>query len=130
MVIDIEKLRTETVEIINVNPIEITFTRHERSIDDYGNVSETESETEPQRVRIAELSHSETENLMQQGLLKNHYVNITAEHNADIKNGDKFNFLGDRYEVEFIRKITVGGYEAENCYKMSGKAKELKEVAE
>lgn len=130
MVIDIESLRADTLAIIDVNPIEIIFTRHKKELDEYGNISETESQTKAQRVRIAELGHNEIESLMQEGLLKQHIVNVTAEHNADILAGDKFNFLGNRYVVEFIRKITVGGYEDENCYKMSGKARELKEETE
>lgn len=130
MVIDIETLRKETNAIIAINPIDIVFTRHERVTDAHGNVTETKTETALQRIRLAELGHRENEALVQEGLLDEHRLNITASYNADIQKGDKFTFQGDRYVVEFIRKITVGGYDEVNCYKMSGIAKELKEGAE
>ena len=83
-----------------------------------------------QRVRIAEISHSETDRLLQEGLLKTHIVNITAFHDADIQAGDLFDFQGSRYEIVFIRKITIGGYAPANAYKMSGRAKEIREAVE
>jgi len=128
MVGDIDVLRKDTEEIININPIEIIFIRNEKQEDEFGNIKNIEKRTKPQRVRIAELSHNETDRLIQEGLLKNHVVNITARYNADIQSGDKFDFCGNRYEVEFIRKITVGGYD--NVFKMSGKAKEINEATE
>lgn len=130
MVIDIETLREETNAIIAINPIDIVFTRHEKTIDAYGNVTETKTETALQHIRLAELGHRENEALVQEGLLDEHRLNITALYNADIQKGDKFTFQGNRYVVEFIRKITVGGYDEVHCYKMSGIAKELKEGAE
>ena len=81
-------------------------------------------------MRIAEIAHSETDRLLQEGLFKTHIVNITALNDADIRAGDLFDFCGSRYEVIFIHKITIGGYEPENVYKMSGRAKEIREGAE
>ena len=128
MVGNIDVLRKDTEVIISINPIELVFMRSKNVEDEYRNIKKIETHTEPQRVRIAELSHNETDKLIQEGLLKNHVVNITARYNADIQSGDKFDFCGNRYEVEFIRKITVGGYD--NVFKMSGKAKEINEATE
>ena len=129
MVVNIASLRKDTESIIDCNPSLLFFIRREKEKNEYGNVREVEKRTEAQRVRIAEISHSETDRLLQEGLLKTHVVNITALHDADIQAGDLFDFLGSRYEVVFIRKITIGGYEAENVYKMSGRAKEIREAA-
>lgn len=128
MVGNIDVLRKDTEVIISINPIELVFMRSKNVEDEYRNIKKIETHTEPQRVRIAELSHNETDKLIQEGLLKNHVVNITARYNADIQSGDKFDFCGNRYEVEFIRKITVGGYD--NVFKMSGRAKEINEATE
>ena len=128
MVDNIDVLRKDTEVIISINPIELVFMRSKNVEDEYRNIKKIETHTEPQRVRIAELSHNETDKLIQEGLLKNHVVNITARYNADIQSGDKFDFCGNRYEVEFIRKITVGGYD--NVFKMSGRAKEINEATE
>lgn len=130
MVAVIASLRKDTESIIECNPSSISFIRRERVKNEYGNVKEVEKHTEAQRVRIAEVAHSETDRLLQEGLFKTHIVNITASHNADIQAGDLFDFCGSRYEVIFIRKITIGGYEAENVYKMSGRAQEIREAAE
>lgn len=130
MVNNIDALRKDTEAIIAVNPVELIFFRIEKQKTEYGSIKEVKTETAAQTVRIAELSHNEQDKLLQEGLLKTHIVNITAMHNADIKAGDKFDFLGNRYEVEFIRKITLGGYADDNAYKMSGKAKEIKESAQ
>ena len=130
MVVDITRLRKDTECIIDCNPSLISFIRRERVKNEYGNVAEAEKKTEAQRVRIAEISHSETDRLLQEGLLKTHIVNITAFHDADIQAGDLFDFQGSRYEVVFIRKITIGGYAPENAYKMSGRAKEIREAVE
>ena len=129
MVVNIASLRKDTESIINCNPSVISFIRREKEKNEYGNVRKVEKRTEAQRVRIAEISHSETDRLLQEGLLKTHVVNSTALHDADIQAGDLFDFLGSRYEVVFIRKITIGGYEGENVYKMSGRAKEIREAA-
>ena len=129
MVVNIASLRKDTESIIAVNPSLLFFIRREKERNEYGNVREVEKRTEIQRVRIAEISHSETDRLLQEGLFKTHVVNITASHDADIQAGDLFDFQGSRYEVVFIRKITIGGYEAENVYKMSGRAKEIREAA-
>ena len=129
MVVNIASLRKDTESIIDCNPSLLFFIRREKEKNEYGNVREVEKRTEAQRVRIAEISHSETDRLLQEGLLKTHVVNITAFHDADIQAGDLFDFQGSRYEVIFIRKITIGGYEAENVYKMSGRAKEIREAA-
>ena len=129
MVVNIASLRKDTESIIDCNPSLLFFIRREKEKNEYGNVREVEKRTEAQRVRIAEISHSETDRLLQEGLLKTHVVNITAFHDADIQAGDLFDFQGSRYEVVFIRKITIGGYEAENVYKMSGRAKEIREAA-
>ena len=130
MVADIIRLRKDTECIIDCNPSVISFIRRERVKNEYGNIAEEEKQTEGQRVRIAEIAHSETDRLLQEGLFKTHIVNITAPHDADIMAGDLFDFLGSRYEVIFIRKITIGGYGPENVYKMSGRAKEIREGAE
>nr|DAQ25146.1 MAG TPA: head-tail joining protein [Caudoviricetes sp.] len=130
MVVDITRLRKDTECIIDCNPSLISFIRRERVKNEYGNVAEAEKKTEAQRVRIAEIAHSETDRLLQEGLLKTHIVNITAFHDADIQAGDLFDFQGSRYEVVFIRKITIGGYAPENAYKMSGRAKEIREAVE
>jgi len=130
MVAGIKELRKDSECIIDCNPSVISFIRRERVKGEYGNVKEVETRTEAQRVRIAEIAHSETDRLLQEGLFKTHIVNITALHDADIKAGDLFDFLGSRYEVIFIRKITIGGYDAEHVYKMSGRAKEIREGAE
>ncbi len=130
MVNVVKQLRKDTESIINCNPAVISFIRREKEKNEYGNVREVEKRTGIQRVRIAEISHSETDRLLQEGLLKTHVVNITALHDADIQAGDLFDFQGSRYEVIFIRKITIGGYEAENVYKMSGRAEEIREAAE
>ena len=129
MVVNIASLRKDTESIIDCNPSLLFFIRREKEKNEYGNVREVEKRTEAQRVRIAEISHSETDRLLQEGLFKTHVVNITALHDADIQAGDLFDFQGSRYEVIFIRKITIGGYEAENVYKMSGRAKEIREAA-
>ena len=130
MVNTVNQLRKDTESIIDVNPSLLFFIRREREKNAYGNVREVEKRTEIQRVRIAEISHSETDRLLQEGLFKTHIVNITASHNADIQASDLFDFCGSRYEVIFIRKITIGGYEAENVYKMSGRAQEIREAVE
>lgn len=130
MVTGIKQLRKDTESIIDVNRTLLFFIRREREKNEYGNVREVEKRTGLQRVRIAEISHSETDRLLQEGLLKTHIVNITAFHNADIQAGDLFDFQGSRYEVIFIRKITIGGYAPENAYKMSGRAKEIQEAAQ
>ena len=129
MVADIASLRKDTESIIDCNPSLISFIRREREKNEYGNVREVEKRTEIQRVRIAEIAHSETDRLLQEGLFKTHIVNITASHDADIQAGDLFDFQGSRYEVVFIRKITIGGYDAEHVYKMSCRAKEITEAA-
>lgn len=130
MVTGIKQLRKDTESIIDVNRTLLFFIRREREKNEYGNVREVEKRTGLQRVRIAEISHSETDRLLQEGLLKTHIVNITAFHNADIQAGDLFDFQGSRYEVIFIRKITIGGDAVENAYKMSGRAKEIQEAAQ
>ena len=130
MVTVIEQLRKDTESIIACNPSAISFIRREKQKNEHGNIKEVEVRTEVQQVRIAELSHTETDKLLQEGLMKTHIVNITARHNADIKAGDLFDFCGNRYEVIFIRNITIGGYEVENIYKKSGKAKEIMELSE
>ena len=130
MVNAVNQLRKDTESIIDCNPSVIVFIRRERVKGEYGNVKEVETRTEAQRVRIAEIAHSETDRLLQEGLLKTHIVNITALDDADIQAGDLFDFQGSRYEVVFIRKITIGGYAPENAYKMSGRAKEIREAAE
>lgn len=129
MVDSITSLRKDTEAIIADNPIDIVFIRCETTDDGYGNMKQAKSQTEPQRVRIAELSHSETEKLIQQGEVMQHIVNITARHDADIRTCDMFDFLGKRFRVEFIRKITHGGYTADTVYKMSGRAAETVEEA-
>ena len=130
MVNVVKQLRKDTERIIDCNPSVIVFIRRERVKGEYGNVKEVETRTEAQRVRIAEIAHSETDRLLQEGLLKTHIVNITALDDADIQAGDLFDFQGSRYEVVFIRKITIGGYAPENAYKMSGRAKEIREAVE
>jgi len=130
MVNVVKQLRKDTERIIDCNPSVIVFIRRERVKGAYGNVKEVETRTEAQRVRIAEIAHSETDRLLQEGLLKTHIVNITALDDADIQAGDLFDFQGSRYEVVFIRKITIGGYAPENAYKMSGRAKEIREAVE
>ena len=130
MVDSIEALRNGAEAIIAENPIDIAFTRFETVSDGYGNRKQTETCTEVQRVRIAEISQSETEKLMQQGAITAHIVNITARHDADIQSGDVFDFCGKRFRVEFIRKITYRGYTADRVYKMSGRASETSEAVQ
>ncbi|MEL3899320.1 MAG: phage head closure protein [Treponema phagedenis] len=124
---DISALRKDTEAIIAINPYDVEITRREETEDGYGNIKKIDTVLPKQRMRIAELSHNETERLKQEGVFKNHGVNITALHDADIKKGDKFTFLGNRYKVVFMRAITIGGYEKENGYKLSGHAEELEE---
>lgn len=130
MTFDIEALRNDTRAIIDVNPCDIVFLRSVKQEDDYGNITHATSELPVQRVRIAEIAHNEQTRIMQVGMTRVHIVNITAEHDADIMAGDKFDFLGDRYVVDFMRKMTIGGYTLENCYKQSGEARELTEETE
>ena len=84
MVTGIKQLRKDTESIIDVNRTLLFFIRREREKNEYGNVREVEKRTGLQRVRIAEISHSETDRLLQEGLLKTHIVNINAFHDADI----------------------------------------------
>ncbi|PIE98627.1 MAG: phage head-tail adapter protein [Treponema sp.] len=99
---DVEILRRGTEKIINVNPCEIKINRHKESEDEYGNLTIEEERLEKQTVRIAELSHSETQRLVIEGVLKNHLVNVTG-------------------------KFGVGGFSEDCIYKQSGRAEELNE---
>ncbi|MEL3905569.1 MAG: head-tail adaptor protein [Treponema sp.] len=130
MVDSIEALRKGTEAIIAENPIDIVFTCFGTVEDEHGNIKRITKKTEVHRVRIAELSHSETEKLIQQGAVNTHSVNITARHDADIQAGYVFDFLGKRFRVEFIRKITHKGYTADRVYKMSGRASETSEAVQ
>lgn len=123
----IEALRNETKEIIKINPIDITFIRSEKKENRYGSIKTIERNLNPQFVRLAELSHSEKDQLGEKGLITMHSLNITALHDADIQKGDKFDFYGVRYVVQFIRPLTLGGFEAKNIYRKSGIAQEILE---
>ena len=78
MVNVVKQLRKDTESIIAVNPSLLFFIRRGKEKNEYGNVREVEKRTEAQRVRIAEISHSETDRLLQEGLFKTHVVNITS----------------------------------------------------
>lgn len=124
---DIDALRSDTKAIIAVNPYDIAIVRNEVTIDEYGNTKRYDATLDVQQVRIAELSHSETERLMLSGLSKNHTVNITALHDADIQKDDVFMFQGNKYRILFMRSISLGGYGADCVYKKSGRAEEITE---
>ncbi len=124
---DISIFRQDTEEVININPCEIEIVRSKETEDEYGSVSSETIRLEKQTVRIAELSHSETQRLFLEGLLKNHIVNITAKHDADIEAGDKFGYCGKTYKVMFIRNISVGGQTPDKVFRKSGRAEEINE---
>ncbi|CEM60545.1 hypothetical protein TPHV1_10213 [Treponema phagedenis] len=91
---DISALRKDTEAIIDINPYDVEITRREETEDGYGNIKKIDTVLPKQRMRIAELSHNETERLMQEGVFKNHGVNITALHDADIKKAISLRFWG------------------------------------
>ncbi len=124
---DITFLRKGTDEIINVNPCEIEIKRHVESEDEYGSLISEDITLEKQTVRIAELSHSETQRLVIEGVLKNHLVNVTAKFDADIQAGDRFEFCDKTYKILFMRKFWLGGFSKDCIYKQSGRAEELNE---
>ena len=124
----VAEFRRDTDEIIAVNPVSISFVRILREKDSYGNERVIGKVTvDPQDVRIAEISHNESERLMEQGVLPVHVVNITAKYDADIIAGDRFAYMGSNYEIVFIRPITYGGQDEEHTYKKSGKARAISE---
>jgi len=122
----VDDLREATEAIIDLNPSLITLKRTLKHKDEYDNEIIDGIVTIPeQRMRIAEVSHNETEKLMEQGLVPSHVVNVTALYDADVMNGDRFVHNGLNYEIVFVRPYTVNGDER---YKYSGKAKEITEA--
>lgn len=124
----VEELRKDVEEIIAVKPAMITLVRTVVQKDEDDNESTTRSTLDEQRFRIAEISNNESERLMEQGLIPSHVVNITAPWNADIRKGDRFEYKGERYEVQFIRSYEFFGDGEDYRYKWSGKAKEITEA--
>lgn len=122
---DILALREDTEAIIAVNPVEIVFIRNESVQDQWGNITRKERVLEPQRVRIAEISHSEAEKLALSGISHTHVVNITARHDGDVEKGDVFTFQSNTYRVLFMHDMSIGGVDAEHVYKKSGRAEQL-----
>ena len=122
---DILALREDTEAIIAVNPAEIVFIRNASVQDQWGNITRKERVLEPQRVRIAEISHAESELLTLTGEAKNHVVNITARYDGDIEKGDVFTFQGNTYRVLFMRELTIGGIGKNHAVRKSGRAEQL-----
>ena len=123
MINDMHALREDTEAIIAINPVDIIFIRSESTQDQWGNITRKERALVPQKVRIAEISHAESERLALSGMMKTHVVNITARYDGDIEKGDVFTFQGNTYRVLFIHDMSVGGM----VYKKSGRAEQVME---
>jgi hypothetical protein len=124
----VEELRRDIEEIIAVKPAMISLVRLVEETDEDDNTNTSRITLDEQRFRIAEISNNESERLMEQGLIPSHVVNITAPWNADIRKGDRFEYKGERFEIQFIRPYEFFGDGEDYRYKWSGKAKEINEA--
>lgn len=124
----VQSLRDSTDAIIAMNPASIIISRITEIEDTYGNKTIGRAPLAVQTMRISEITNSQSEKLMDQGSVPAHIVNVTAVHNANVQDTDRFVYLGKNYEITFIQPVTIYGQASENIYKRSGRAREITEV--
>jgi hypothetical protein len=121
----VSESRTAIAEIIDINPAMIVLYR-DVIVEDVS----TTIHLDPQKMKISEINNSQTDTIMEQGVIPTHIVGITAFHDTDIIDGDRFTYLGRNYSVIFVRQSSFGGQSEDDVYKKSGRAKEINEAIE
>lgn len=97
-------LRRQTTQFINENPSDISFEREVNVDDGAGGVRKSRLPLTPQRVRVIEQERSaEVESASVGGEVLNPDYVIIAEHDADIQEGDSFNWRGRSHEIKYVR---------------------------
>lgn len=125
----VSETRGAMAEIVAINPAMIALHRDVETIVDEETVV-TPTVLAPQLMTISEISNSQTDEIMEQGNIPTHIVNITAFFNTDILAKDRFVYWGKNYEIIFIRPASFGGQTDDCVYKKSGRAKEITEAVE
>jgi hypothetical protein len=127
---DVEIQRKATAVIIATKPASLTLNRTISGDDGSGGVLPEKKVSLPtQTICVYEVSNSQSDELMEQGSIPSHIVGILGAHDADIKKGDRFAFQGGSYEVQYARPTGLGGDGKDCIFKISGRAKEITELA-
>ena len=118
------QLRGANERMINTKPTMVTLVRVTETDNGYGSIKKGRAEIPAQKMLVSEVSAEDRKALIDEGLLSSHTLSVSAKHNADIVDGDRFVFNGKNYEVFGMNPSFMGGTTPDCIWKKGAHAKE------